>query len=332
MAQQQYNPDTGQWDDQDNGATPTPQNVTPGAPQQAAQAESGSFNAPSAPATPTGAWNREAFRDQSMSRGQGQTAQDFISSHQDISQGVRLLPGSNDKVILPTGEVIDLSINADAQGHGTGNGWTGVGDYQNGQVVAYPSAGGAGASTSAQSGSSSASSPANDALRAELLGRYRTLSNQALSTDWATDPNIKAQVDPYAATQERARRNYLADLAEKAGPNANLRGEQRVSSEQTAQNIGGFQSQLIQHEIDSRRQEIQNALSGMQGLLTQDEQLELSRELAQLNAATSRYGIDTNAATAANAQGAQNQQFYDTLGFNTADRANYYDLIRSGAI
>jgi hypothetical protein len=95
----------------------------------------------------------------------------------------------------------------------------------------------------------------------------------------------------------------------------------------------------VGREITARRQEIQDALNSMQGMLTTDEENALRQELAQLNDATQRYGIQTSANTAANGQNLdwqkellQNQQFMDQLGFNTADRSNYWDAVNSGRI
>jgi hypothetical protein len=59
----------------------------------------------------------------------------------------------------------------------------------------------------------------------------------------ANDPTVRAQADAYSANQTRGSRNYLADLAEKAGPLANLQGESRLASERAAQSSGAFESE-----------------------------------------------------------------------------------------
>ena len=104
-------------------------------------------------------------------------------------------------------------------------------------------------------------------------------------TQAGADPNahIWSQVDQYAAQQERARRNYLSDLAEKEGPRANIRGERRIASERMGQAVGGFESELIGSEIQARRAEIQSALSGALGMLSGDQQINLQRELSMLD-------------------------------------------------
>ena len=68
------------------------------------------------------------------------------------------------------------------------------------------------------------------------------------------DPVVRAQVDAYSAQQERARRNYLSDLAEKAGGNpVNLSGEQRLTAEKMGHAVGQFEADVIAKEIEARR-------------------------------------------------------------------------------
>jgi len=68
------------------------------------------------------------------------------------------------------------------------------------------------------------------------------------------DPFVRAQVDAYSAQQERIRRNYLSDLAEKAQGNPqNTRGEERMTAEKMAQAVGMFEVDVIAKEIEARR-------------------------------------------------------------------------------
>ena len=97
-----------------------------------------------------------------------------------------------------------------------------------------------------------------------------------------TDPNVRAQVDPVVAQQERANRNAFDDMAEKAGPLANMTGERRMAAERTGQFAGALESEVIGREIDSRRQEIMQALSLWGQQLSGDQRLALQRELAYL--------------------------------------------------
>jgi hypothetical protein len=151
----------------------------------------------------------------------------------------------------------------------------------------------------------------------------------------ASDPIIRPQVDAYRAEQERAQRNSLADLAERSGPLANLRGEQRIAAERTGQNVSGFQAELMGRELTARRSEIQQALTGLQGLLSTDQQLALQRELALLDNAIKQQqvnlqgqGMDLDWQRAL----LQNDQFWADLGLRAEDRASYWDAVRSGQI
>jgi hypothetical protein len=172
--------------------------------------------------------------------------------------------------------------------------------------------------------------PALKAQRDQLYNLLLGRATQALDVD-PNDPVIRMQTDAYSADQERARRNYLADLAESSGPTANLRGEQRVTAEQLGQNVGGFEAQLMQRELDSRRAEITDALNSMRGILTSDQQAQLQQQLALIDDATRRLQIGTQN-DQFNAQLAQNaSQFGSQLGYNyyTADRnlAYQYDSL-----
>jgi flagellar biosynthesis chaperone FliJ len=109
-------------------------------------------------------------------------------------------------------------------------------------------------------------------------------ANQSLTIN-RDDPVIRAQSDAYSAAQERARRDALADLAEKAGPNANLRGETRLGYEQMGQNVGAFEAQLIASELQTRRDEIAQTLQIMAGYISDEQKNALQMQLAALDAA-----------------------------------------------
>ena len=156
----------------------------------------------------------------------------------------------------------------------------------------YPAAsGGSGGNVAQQwTQSSAAAPPAQDpraeALYQQLLGR----SQQGLGIT-RNDPTIRAQADAYGANEERAKRNYLSDTAEQAGPYANLQGERRMASERQGQRTGSFEAELMGRELTSRRQEIAQALTSMQGMLSADQQAGLMREMAALDAAIKREGL-----------------------------------------
>lgn len=68
------------------------------------------------------------------------------------------------------------------------------------------------------------------------------------------DPVIRAQVDAYRAERERARRDYISDLAERGGGNpVNLDGESRHAAEKMGQEVGKFSADVTAKEIEARR-------------------------------------------------------------------------------
>lgn len=158
-------------------------------------------------------------------------------------------------------------------------------------------------STGGPGGPGSSVAPVQDPRLTELYNTLLERSKQGLAVD-RNNPVIRQQSDAYAAQQERARRNYLSDLAESAGPNANLRGEQRMAAERAGQATSAFEAELMGREITAKRDEIQNALTQMQGLLTTEQEAALRKELALMDDAVKRLQIST-----------QNSQFYADLAF-----------------
>jgi hypothetical protein len=149
------------------------------------------------------------------------------------------------------------------------------------------------------------------------------------------DPVIRTQADAYAAQEERARRDYLADLAEREGPLANLRGETRMAAERMGQRVGSFEAELLGRELTARREEIAQALQQMGGLLSTDQQRELQRQIAlmdnaiaQQQAANQGRSLDQDWQTAL----LQNEEFLRELAEQQMDRRSYYDAVQRGFI
>lgn len=260
-----------------------------------------------APAPAPGGNNADpsAIRDAWMGSG-GRTSADlraFVAAHPEF--GITIMPGKGDKIRLPNGQIIDAIYATDsAQGHSQ---W-------------YDPAGEAagGGSGGAPGGGGPGGAGPQDPRWQQLLDMLLQRSQQSLAID-RNDPTIRAQADPYAAQQERSSRNYLADLAEKSGPNANLRGEQRMASEHAGQAAGGYEAELIGRELVARRNEIAQALQSYQGALTFEQQQALQQKLAEMDNAIKNKALDQ-----------ENAQFLSRLGFDTADRSSYWDWIKSG--
>jgi hypothetical protein len=132
----------------------------------------------------------------------------------------------------------------------------------------------------AQEAAAATNKQRGDQLYSTLMGR----AGQSLNID-RNDPIIRAQADAYSANEERARRNYLGDVAESSGPYANMRGEERMSAERLGQRTGSFEAELLGRELVARRNEIQEALNGALGVLTADQARQLQLELGLMDQA-----------------------------------------------
>lgn len=166
------------------------------------------------------------------------------------------------KVILPNGQYVDVINSAGLGGRGfqwlTGEG--GGGGGTSGWAPSDPYA----------------------AQRGQLFNLLWQRANQPLNVN-PKDPVIAGQVNAFGAQQQRGLRNHLSQLAEQSGPQANLAMETRMGNEKAAQSSGMLQAQLMQNEVNARRQEIMQALSQYGGLLSQEQSMALQRELAALN-------------------------------------------------
>jgi hypothetical protein len=176
--------------------------------------------------------------------------------------------------------------------------------------------------------------PTPDPRGTELFNVLQQRATQGLNVS-RTDPAIRAQADAYSAQEERASRNYLADVAEKDGPFANMRGETRMASERMGQRVGAFEAELMGRELQARRDEIAQALQLSASLLSTEQQRELQRQMALLDNAIAQQQAG-NASLGLNQDWMealmQNAQFLDDLGARERDRRSYYDLVQSGQL
>lgn len=186
---------------------------------------------------------------------------------------------------------------------------------------------------------------AQDVLRNTLLDR----ATQGTTVD-TNDPTFRAQADNYAATQERLRRNYQDDAAERLtaqgmGSSGAMDAERRFSNEQAANSTAGFEAQLAQSELMNRRQEISDALNGLGGLISGDQARALQKQLADLDAAIKRESLAQSGSLASQDLALRSQlgmgglnldalrtklqsdQFNKSLGFNMADKEAYYNSL-----
>lgn len=132
--------------------------------------------------------------------------------------------------------------------------------------------------------------PRTDQLYQMLLGR----AGESLNIS-PNDPIISGQVAAFEAADTRSQRNYLADLAESEGPNANIGMEKRMTSEKIGQDTAGFQAELMGRELTARRQEIQQSLSQMGQFLSEQERLDLQNQLAIMDNLLGQAGLQQGA-------------------------------------
>lgn len=134
--------------------------------------------------------------------------------------------------------------------------------------------------------SAQGANPNLGALRNMLLTR----ANQSLTVD-PNDPTIKAQTDAYSADVTRGGRDFLSQQAESAGPINNMDASYRSVGEKAGQATADYRGKLMQGMVDARRKEISDALSGLGGVISQEDATRLRQEDQDL--ARQRFGADS---------------------------------------
>lgn len=235
---------------------------------------------------------RNAFRDAWMSQGSsyGGDLNRFINENGAASpfkdqfrvEGDKLYikPTVDDKYGSMGDEVID-AVQDYGQGGMNKAAWTGIGPGSGdaGNNV-YPN-GAPGAGGSGGPGNTALTTGMQNPQASALFDLLMKRASQSSTID-PNDPNIRAQSDAFNAQGQQARRDFLSQQAEKAGPYGNQTSEERRSAEELGKSSGAFEAQAIANAQAGRRQEIESALSGASGFLTQEQQLALTEELQKL--------------------------------------------------
>lgn len=148
---------------------------------------------------------------------------------------------------------------------------------------------------SATPGAAPAPFTSNQGTQDVVRNTYLQQATQGTTID-RNDPNFRQQADAYSATQDRARRQYQSEAAERLsaqglGNSGAMQQERRFSDEQAANSKGQFESELVARELTNRRDEIKDALSGLHGMVSGDQAAALQQQLAQLDAAIKREGL-----------------------------------------
>lgn len=195
--------------------------------------------------------------------------------------------GNGGVTVGPTGRVNDpMHTQSSGSGGGGGGGW----------------GGGMGAGWEQK---------AND-LYSTLMGR----ATQSLNIN-PNDPIVKGQVNSFKAGATRDSRNYVDQMAESGGPSANLAGEKRMAAEKVSQGAGSLQSTLIQNELTQHRNEIQNALTQMGGMLSDQQRIALQQQLGLLDVNLRQQQINSG-----------NDQWSAEFGRGVSNDANHWDTVR----
>jgi hypothetical protein len=167
--------------------------------------------------------------------------------------------------------------------------------------------------------------PQRDALFQQLMAR----ATQGTAVN-ANDPNIRQQVDPAVAQMERAKRNYLGDMAEKAGPLGNIAGETRMANERFGQQAGLFEGEIIGREIQAKRDEIESALQMAIGMGNHDMALQLQRQLAEMGDRSRSADRAQQQSQFLSSQNQANDQFMRELALREYDTNQGWDFRWAG--
>lgn len=138
----------------------------------------------------------------------------------------------------------------------------------------------------------------NQGTQDVVRNSYLQQAEQGTAVD-TNDPNFRQQADAYAAAQERARRTAVSQTAEQyagSGATGAQTAEERLINEQSGQNQAGFEAQLVGHELQNRRSEIQNALTQLGGMISGDQARALQKQLADIDAQLKQAGLDQSSA------------------------------------
>lgn len=140
--------------------------------------------------------------------------------------------------------------------------------------------------------------PVNPMDEAARMRRQALIDQMTQGTGVSVDdPNIKQQLDPYAAAMERARREEVNRGAESAFANGQDFGspEAMAAAERAGQQVGLKGSELVGQELTAKRAEIQHALDSLGQDASEDQKNQLTMKLAELDAQLKRegYGVET---------------------------------------
>lgn len=173
---------------------------------------------------------------------------------------------------------------------------------QTGGTLRYPAAtptyGGAGGSEQGQAAPGLEAKPSYSGNPTDLYRNVQEQVYKQINTPTPTreSPQVRAQVDPFAAAQERTRRTAENEAAERMstmgmGESGAMQNERRIAQERAGQATGAFEAGVMREELMSQRDQINKALEMGAGMMSNDQKDKLQRDLAALDAAIKREGL-----------------------------------------
>lgn len=136
----------------------------------------------------------------------------------------------------------------------------------------------------------------------------------------ASDPEIVGPTDAFSAQGQRARALEQEQLAQQAAATGQTSGSVdsavKSSFEDLGNATGSYQGGLMVNELQSRRNQLQAALTTGAGLYTADQQAQIQSQMDSIDAQIAQTG-----------QQNQNSQFYDNLSAGLGTQASSLDTI-----
>lgn len=170
--------------------------------------------------------------------------------------------------------------------------------------AATPSMPGVSGTGGAPSGGNIAGQPAQQTPQQQMQGMLRSsimgLLNTNVNSASVQDADLAPQSQAFAAAQQQAEAKLRAQAVHQAqrggyGTSGGLDQRLDALTQQTGQAIGAHDAALIGQKLDTRRQQLNMALSQAQQLGMADEANNLQRQLANLDASVQTRGQDINA-------------------------------------
>lgn len=170
-----------------------------------------------------------------------------------------------------------------------------------------------------------------DPFRAQLMDALSKLVQEGQQPvgDVSASPQAKA----FQRASTRNAEKQRSRLAEQRGAQGLLRSgtfeqDKNAIDQQTAAAQSGYEAQLANTILEDRKQKLEYALTTGAGYITNEQQLQLQRELQGINAALAQTSIQLQLAQAL----LGNQRFYDQLGFNIGQAEQGGNQVAGNAI